>query len=95
MSNDDDRYATLEFHVNYVAGQLLAQNSLLSGLLNRLLKSDQDVREMLAEIDRVSNPDQLGRIAARPPGFIKGYRDYLDGIAEGLHDHRFGPDIEG
>ena len=94
MPNDDDRYETLEFRLNYVQGQLIAQNSLLAGLLHRLLASDQAAQEMLDELARQSNPDTLGRIAAKGPGFAKGYVDYLDGIAEGLYDRRFGQDPE-
>ena len=46
--SDDDQYETLEFRINYVGGQLIAQNSLVGGLLDRLLASDQSVRDMLA-----------------------------------------------
>ena len=87
----DDREwkETVEYRLQYLGGQIIAQNSLQAGLLRSLL-SREGVRDTLRELIREPAADRLERWAKEGPGIVEGYRDYMGGIREQFYEELLG-----
>lgn len=87
--NDHEWREHVEYRLQYLGGQLIAQNSLQAGLLRSLL-SREGVRETLRELIREPDAEKLERWAKEGPGIVEGYRDYMGGIRERFYEELLG-----
>ena len=87
--DDQEWRDSVEHRLQLMAGQIIAQNSLQSGLLRSLL-TREGVRETLRELIREPDADRLERWAKEGPGIVEGYRLYMGGIREQFYEELIG-----
>ncbi len=87
--DDQEWRESVELRLQYLMGQLIAQNSLQSGLLRSLLSRD-GIRTLLEELTRDPDADWIERQAKEGPGIVEGYRAYMGGIREEFYKELLG-----